>query len=240
MFGNLLRINLHQSQDEAAKLGDPVRDWEWDMASNTVNAYADPASLKVVFPAAMFQPPFFDAAGDKASNYGAIGATIAHELSHHFDETGADYDASGSVARWWNQGDTDSYHALANRLVAQYDGYEPLPSAKVSGKLTMGENAGDLAGLTLAYDAWQLSLGGKEPAVIGGVGGEQRFFLGWAAIWRRNISEASLRSRLATDPHAPSEQRAAIARNMDSWYRAFDISPGAALYLAPEDRVRIW
>jgi putative endopeptidase len=206
----------------------------------TINAYANFTMQEIVFPAAILQPPFFDPNADPAINYGGIGAVIGHEISHHFDDQGAKYDEHGRLADWWTPADVAAFQAAGKTLVDQYNAYEPLPGMKIKGDFTLGENIGDLAGLTVAYDAYQHTLGGKPAPVIDGTTGDQRFYLGWAQVWRRNYREANLRQRLLTDPHSPSEQRAAVVRNLDPWYPAFDVQPGQKLYLAPPARVRIW
>ena len=165
---------------------------------------------------------------------------IGHELSHHFDDQGAKYDKTGRLSDWWTPQDVAAFNSRLDALGKEYDAYEPLPGMHVQGKLTMGENVADLAGVTLAYDAYKASLGGKEAPIIDGMTGDQRFYLGWAQVWRRKYREENLRQRLLTDPHSPSEQRVAVVRNFDDWYRAFNIQPGQALYLAPDARVRIW
>jgi putative endopeptidase len=243
------RTNLVQSLMNAAeweyrfelsRLGRPVDRREWGMTPMTVNAYANPVWNEIVFPAAILQPPFFDANADPAINYGGIGAVIGHEISHHFDDQGSNYDEHGALAEWWTPQDRERFNALTAQLVAQYDLYEPLPGRRVQGRLTLGENIADLAGLTVAYDAYRHSLGGREAPVIDGFTGDQRFYLGWAQVWRRKYREANLIQRLLTDPHSPSEQRVAVVRNLDPWYAAFNPAPGSPLYLAPEQRVRIW
>ena len=222
------------------KLGRPVDRTEWGMTPMTVNAYANPVWNEIVFPAAILQPPFFDPHADPAVNYGGIAAVIGHEISHHFDDQGSHYDETGALREWWTAEDRTRFNALTAQLVAQYDAYEPLPGRQVQGALTLGENIADLAGLTVAYDAYQHSLGGRPAPVIDGMTGDQRFYLGWAQIWRRKYREANLLQRLLTDPHSPSEQRAAVVRNLDPWYAAFRPNPSDALFLAPERRVRIW
>lgn len=239
-FGNNLRANNWQFEDNFSKLGSPLRRWEWGMTPMTVNAYANFGMVEIVFPAAILQPPFFDPNADPAVNYGGIGAVIGHELSHHFDDQGAKYNAEGRLTDWWTPADVKAFKARTDALVAQYDKYEPLPGLHVKGALTLGENVADLAGLTVAYDAYKASLGGKEAPVIDGTTADQRFYLGWAQVWRRNYREANLRQRLLTDPHSPSEQRAWVVRNLDPWYGAFAPAPTSKLYLAPADRVRIW
>ena len=210
------------------------------MTPMTINAYANFGMVEIVFPAAILQPPFFDPNADPAVNYGGIGAVIGHELSHHFDDQGAKYNAEGRLIDWWTPQDVKNFEARLGALGTQYDAYEPLPGMRVQGKLTMGENVADLAGLTLAYDAYKASLGGKDAPVIDGFTGDQRFYLGWAQVWRRNYREANLRQRLLTDPHSPSEQRVAVVRNLDPWYSAYGVTPDHKLYLAPAQRVRIW
>jgi putative endopeptidase len=240
LFGNDLRANHWGFDDNMSKLGQPIRRWEWGMLPQTVNAYANFGMNEIVFPAAILQPPFFDAKADPAVNYGGIGAVIGHEVSHHFDDQGAKYDAAGKLADWWSESDIKAFEAAGKKLIAQYDAYKIFPDASVKGEFTLGENIGDLAGLIIAYDAYRTSLNGKEPPVIDGMSGDQRFFLGWAQVWRRNYREANLRQRLITDPHSPSEQRAWVVRNLDKWYDAFQPKADGKLYLKPEDRVRIW
>jgi putative endopeptidase len=240
LVGNAMRSAEFEHQYQVGKLGGPIRRWEWGMTPMTINAYANFGMVEIVFPAAILQPPFFDPNADPAVNYGGIGAVIGHELSHHFDDQGAKYDSKGELIDWWTPGDTKAFSARLDKLGQQFDAYEPLPGFHVQGKLTMGENVADLAGLTVSHDAYIASLNGKEPPVIDGMTADQRFYLGWAQVWRRNYREANLRQRLLTDPHSPSEQRVAIVRNMDPWYQAFGVQPGQKLYLAPQDRVRIW
>lgn len=240
LFGNALRSNQFDYDYQMGKLGKPIYRWEWFMTPMEINAYANFGMTEIVFPAAILQPPFFDPHADPAINYGGIGAVIGHEISHHFDDQGAKYDETGRLSQWWTDQDVKKFTALTDRLVKQYDAYEPLPGEHVKGALTLGENIADLAGLTVAYDAYKAALGGKEAPVIDGTTGDQRFYLGWAQVWRRNYREANLRQRLLTDPHSPSEERVAIVRNLDPWYGAFAIPGTAKLALPPEDRVRIW
>lgn len=239
-LGNELRANKWAFDDNRAKLGKPVYRWEWGMTPMTVNAQANPTLVAITFPAAILQPPFFDPNADPAVNYGGIGAVIGHEMSHHFDDQGAKFDLHGKLTQWWTDEDVAKFKKLSGELVAEYDKYEPLPGMHVKGALTLGENSADLAGLNAAYDAYHRSLGGRPAPVIDGMTGDQRFYLGWAQVWRRNYREANLRQRLLTDPHSPSEQRTWIVRNMNPWYAAFGAKPGQKLYLAPEDRVHIW
>ncbi|KAA9018765.1 M13 family metallopeptidase [Sphingobium limneticum] len=240
LFGNALRSNQFEFDYNIGKLGKPIYRWEWGMTPMEINAYANFGMVEIVFPAAILQPPFFDPKADPAVNYGGIGAVIGHELSHHFDDQGAKYDETGKLNQWWTDQDVANFKALTGKLGAQYDAYEPFPGAHVKGAFTMGENIGDLGGLAVALDAYHASLGGKPAPVIDGMTGDQRFFLGWAQVWRRNYREANLRQRLVTDPHAPSQYRTDIVRNFDAWYDAFNPTPGGKIYLAPKDRVKIW
>ena len=239
-FGNELRAAQWQHEYNIGHLGKPLQRWEWGMTPMTVNAYANFGMVEIVFPAAILQPPFFDPKADLAINYGGIGAVIGHELSHHFDDQGAKFDAHGQLTDWWTPQDVARFKALSQRLVAQYDQYEPLPGMHVKGALTLGENSADLAGLSVAYDAYKKALGGKPAPVIGGMTGDQRFYLGWAQVWRRNYRDANLKQRLLTDPHSPSPQRTDIVRNMDPWYAAYGAKAQGKLALAPADRVKIW
>lgn len=241
---NLMRNILNASQwdyeYDLHRLGRPVDRREWGMTPMTINAYANPVWNEIVFPAAILQPPFFDPNADMAVNYGGIGAVIGHELSHHFDDQGSKYDEHGALHEWWTHEDRTRFNALTEALAAEYDAYEPLPGHHVNGHLTLGENIADLAGLTVSYDAYHHALNGRPAPVLGGFTGDQRFYLGWAQVWRRKYREANLLQRLLTDPHSPSEQRAAVVRNLDPWYSAFNPGAGQALYLTPERRVRIW
>ena len=237
---NVLNANAWDWDFNLHKLGRPVDRREWGMTPMEINAYANPVWNEIVFPAAILQPPFFDPNADMAVNYGGIGAVIGHELSHHFDDQGSRYDEHGALHEWWTPQDRERFNALTAQLVAQYDAYEPLPGHHIQGALTLGENIADLAGLTVAYDAYHRALNGREAPVIDGLTGDQRFYLGWAQVWRRKYREANLLQRLLTDPHSPSEQRAAVVRNLDPWYAAFRPAPGTGLYLEPAQRVRIW
>jgi putative endopeptidase len=239
-FGNALRANVFHHDWEAAKVGRPIYRWEWSATPMTVDAFANYPKVAITFPAAILQPPFFDARVDPAVNYGGIGASIAHEMTHQFDDQGAKYDEQGRLASWWSAADRAAFERRTAVLAAQFDRYEPLPGLHVNGALTLGENIADLGGLTIAYDAYRASLGGKSAAVIDGLSGDQRFFLGWAQIWRMKYRDADLRRRLLTNPHAPAAQRVWTARNMAAWVRAFDVRPGDALYLAPANRAAIW
>lgn len=240
LFGNSLRSRQFAHDDNISRLGGPIRRWEWGMTPMTVNAYANFGMNEIVFPAAILQPPFFDRNADPAINYGGIGAVIGHEISHHFDDQGAKYDENGRLADWWTPADVAAFEKAGDALIAQYAAYEPLPGEFLDGKLTLGENIGDLAGLAVAYDAYKASLGGKPAPVIDGMTGDQRFFLGWAQVWRRNHREADLSRRITNGPHSPSIQRTWVMRNLDAWYDAYQVKPENKLYLPPEKRVRVW
>ena len=240
LLGNAMRSNRFEHDYQVGHLGGAIRRWEWGMTPMTINAYSNSSMVEIVFPAAILQPPFFDPNADAAVNYGGIGAVIGHEMSHQFDDQGAKYDLHGNLVDWWTPADAKNFQSRLDKLGAQFDAYEPLPGMHVQGKLTMGENVADLAGLTVAHDAYIASLNGAPPPVIDGMSADQRFYLGWAQVWRRNYREPNLRQRLLTDPHSPSPQRTDIVRNMDPWYPAFQVQPGQKLYLAPADRVRIW
>jgi putative endopeptidase len=239
-FGNAWRAAAFHHDWEAAKVGRPVYRWEWSATPMTVDAFANYPKVAIVFPAAILQPPFFDAGVDPAVNYGGIGASIAHEMTHHFDDQGARYDERGRLAAWWSARDRAAFEARTAKLAAQFDRYAPLPGTHVDGKLTLGENIADLGGLAIAYDAWHAALDGKPAPVIDGLTGEARFFLGWAQIWRLRYRDADLRRRLLTNPHAPAPQRVWTVRNLDAFYPAFGVEPADRLYLKPADRVRIW
>jgi len=192
------------------------------------------------FPAAILEAPYFDPGVDAASNYGSIGATIGHEISHSFDDSGAEFDASGRMANWWTREDQAHFKAAGNRLVAQYDAYEPLPGLHLNGRQVLNENIADVSGLMIAWLAYHKSLGGKPAPVIDGLTGDQRFFLAYAQSWRAKERDESLRQQVIADGHAPARWRVQTVRNLDAWYEAMGVKPGDALYLAPEKRVRIW
>jgi putative endopeptidase len=245
-FGNAQRARAFEYNRNLAKIGKPVDRDEWGMTPMTVNAYYNPLLNEIVFPAAILQPPFFDAKADDAVNYGAIGTVIGHEISHGFDDQGAQYDDQGALKNWWTPADTEKFKAATGRLVAQYNAYCPFPAAGgkpaqcVNGELTLGENIADLAGITIAYEAYKLALGGKPAPMLDGTTGDQRFFLGFGQVWRRLYRDQELANRLITDPHSPAEFRVSVVRNIDAWYEAFQPKPGEALFLAPDQRVRIW
>jgi putative endopeptidase len=238
--GNAFRAAAFEYDRELAHLGQPVDRDEWGMTPMTVNAYYNPGMNEIVFPAAILQPPFFDPNADDAVNYGGIGAVIGHEISHGFDDQGSQYDASGKLANWWTKEDADKFKTATARLVAQYNAYCPFPGQCVKGELTLGENIADLAGLTIAYNAYKIALGGKQAPVLDGMTGDQRFFLGFAQVWRRMYRDQELSNRLITDPHSPSEFRASVVRNLDAWYEAYEPKPTDKLYVAPDKRVKIW
>jgi len=238
-LGNVRRARLFEYQRNLAKLGRPIDHDEWFMLPQVVNALNVPLENRLIFPAAILQPPFFDAGADDAVNYGAIGAVIGHEISHSFDNTGALFDASGKLENWWTPEDLKHFEAAGNALVAQFDQYRPFPDLAVNGKLTLGENIADVAGLATAVDAYRLAHPGAGQS-IDGFNPEQRLFLGWAQAWRVKAREPALRNAILTGVHAPGQYRALTVRNLDAWYPAFEVQPGQALYLAPEDRVKIW
>jgi putative endopeptidase len=239
-FGDAMRAAEFRHDWEAAKIGRAIYRWEWSATPMTVDAFANYPKVAITFPAAILQPPFFDPTVDPAVNYGGIGASIAHEMTHQFDDQGAKYDEQGRLASWWSAADRAAFAKRTAVLTAQFDRYEPLPGLHVNGALTLGENIADLGGLTIAYDAYHASLGGREAPVIDGLKGDQRFFLGWAQIWRLKYRDADLRRRLLTNPHAPAAQRVWTARNMEAWVRAFGVRAADPLYLAPGNRAAIW
>ncbi|GGI92804.1 zinc metalloprotease [Polymorphobacter multimanifer] len=239
-LGNAMRGIDFEHEREVAKLGKPVDRSEWFLTPMTVNAYAYPVWNEIVFPAAILQAPFFDANADAAVNYGAIGAVIGHEITHHFDDQGRKYDKTGKLAEWWTPEDVTRFEGLTNKVVAQYGAYEPLPGKKINGELTLGENIADLAGLVIAKDAYARSLDGKAAPVIDGFSGDQRFFLGFAQVWRAKYRDQVLLQQLVSDPHSPSSFRPFVVRNLDAWYSAFDVKAGDKLYLAPDARLRVW
>jgi len=241
LVGNVMRARKFDYARDVAKLGQPIDRDEWGMTPQTVNAYYNPTMNEIVFPAAILQPPFFDAAADDAVNFGAIGAVIGHEISHGFDDQGSQYDARGNLRDWWTPDDRARFAAKTRMLVEQYGRFEALPGYRVNGLQTLGENIADNAGLSIAYKAWRLSLDGKEPPVIDGMTGEQRFFYGFAQIWRSKLRDERLIEQLKAGVHAPGEFRAnGTARNQPGFHDAFGVKPGDAMYLPPEQRVTIW
>ncbi len=239
-LGNAERADLFEYKRNLAKLGKPVDHGEWYMLPQTVNALNVPLENRLIFPAAILQPPFFDPAADDAVNYGAIGAVIGHEISHSFDNTGALFDEHGALHDWWTAEDLKKFEAAGNALAAQFSAYKPFDDLAVNGKLTLGENIADVAGLATAHDAYVLSQQGKPAQTLDGFTPDQRFFLGFAQAWRGKYRDAALRNAVLTDVHAPGRFRAQTVRNLDAWYPAFEVKPGQQLYLAPEQRVKIW
>jgi putative endopeptidase len=239
-LGNAERAELFEYHRNVAKLGRAVDRSEWVLTPQTVNAVNLPAMNAINFPAAILQPPFFDPKREWVMDYGAIGATIGHEISHSFDDQGALFDDAGRLNNWWTKEDFAHFQAAATRLVDQYNDYRPFPDLAVNGKQTLSENIADVAGLSAAYDAYRLSLNGTEAPAASGFEGDQLFFLSFAQSWRNKMREPALRQRIVTDGHAPGEYRADTVRNLDAWYVAFDVKPGQKLYLGPTDRVRIW
>ncbi|SFD23407.1 M13 family metallopeptidase [Pseudoalteromonas denitrificans] len=241
LVGNFVRYSQWTYADMTNKLGKPVDRSEWHMTPQTVNAYYNPVNNEIVFPAAILQPPFFNLDADDAVNYGAIGAVIGHELGHGFDDQGAKYDGDGNLRDWWSESDLKQFEKRGANLVSFYDKFKPFDDANVNGQLTLGENIGDLGGLTVAYKAYQMSLNGHKSSKIDGYNGEQRFFMGWSQIWRRKYRDEELRNRLMTDPHSPSHYRViGILANMPEFYKAFDVKQGDKMYIQPEKRVKIW
>jgi len=239
-FGNADRAERFELQRNLNKLGKPIDRSEWVMTPQTVNAVNLPVMNALNFPAAFLQPPYFDPRRPVAMDYGAVGAVIGHEISHSFDDSGALFDDTGRFQNWWTDEDRAHFEAASERLVKQYDAYKPFPDLAVNGKLTLGENIADVAGLAAAYDAYRLSLGGKPAPVVEGLSGDQQFFISFAQSWRAKVREPALRQQILGDGHAPNEYRADTVRNLDAWYDAFGVKPGQGLYLAPADRIRVW
>jgi len=240
-FGNARRAAVFEWQRELVRLTKPTDRDEWFMSPQTVNAYYNSVFNEIVFPAAILQPPFFDAAADPAVNYGAIGGVIGHEMGHGFDDQGSKSDARGVLRTWWNARDEAAFKQLGDQLADQYSQFEPLPGLRLNGRLSLGENIGDLGGLSVAFEGYRLSLSGQSAPIIDGMTGEQRFFHGWAQVWRTLFREQRLRNQIMTGPHSPAEFRVnGVVRNIDAWYEAFGVKPGDQLYLPPEQRVRIW
>ncbi|WP_374248621.1 M13 family metallopeptidase [Thermomonas sp.] len=241
LLGNVMAMRLFNRADQNRRVGQKTDREEWGMTPQTVNAYYNSAFNEIVFPAAILQPPFFDVHADAAVNYGGIGAVIGHEMGHGFDDQGSKSDADGIQRNWWTGEDRARFEARTKALGAQYDAYCPLDGQCVNGNLTMGENLGDLGGLSMAYTAYQLSLKGTPAPVIDGYSGDQRFYLSWAQVWKGKYRDESLLRLMKTDPHSPAMYRAnGPLRNIDAWYRAFDVKPGDAMYLPPAQRVHIW
>ena len=244
LIGNLAQIAKYSQDYEYNKIGKPVDKSEWYMTPQTVNAYYNPGMNEIVFPAAILQPPFFDVnADDYAANYGGIGAVIGHEIGHGFDDQGSKYDGDGNLVNWWSDIDRKEFEKRTKKLIDQYDQLSPAaaPDVKVNGALTVGENIGDLGGLTIAYKAYEISLNGKQPPVIDGYSGAQRFFMGWAQSWRGKYRAEEVRRRIATDPHSPDEFRCnQIVANLDEFYQAFGVGENDKHFMKADERVRIW
>jgi len=241
LYGNATRAGAFEWRRDVVRLFEPVDKKEWGMTPQTVNAYYNSVNNEIVFPAAILQAPFFDPTADDAINYGGIGGVIGHEISHGFDDQGRKSNGDGVLTDWWTAEDDAKFRVQAERLGAQYSAFEPLPGMKIQGALSMGENIGDLGGLSLAYDAYLLSLNGKPAPVLDGITGQQRVFFGWAQVWRSKMRDEALRQQIVTGPHSPPYYRVnGTIRNIDAWYDAFGIKEGDKLYVKPEDRVRIW
>ncbi len=241
LAGNMLRATMVTVKQNREKLGQPIDKTQWFMTPQTVNAYYNPVMNEIVFPAAILQPPFFNLEADDAVNYGGIGAVIGHEMGHGFDDSGSQFDGDGKLRNWWTDADRAEFEKRADKLVAQYNNFTVLDDVHVNGQFTLGENIGDLGGLTIAYKAYQLSKEGKEAPVIDGITGDQRVFYGWAQVWARKYRDAELRKRIKTDSHSPAEFRAnGTVMNMVEFHEAFGVKPTDKMYKAPEERVKIW
>jgi endothelin-converting enzyme/putative endopeptidase len=241
LFGNIRSATAFEWQRQVSRLGQPVDRDEWGMNPQTVNAYYNPLMNQITFPAAILQPPFFDPNADAAVNYGAIGAVIGHEIGHGFDDQGREFDETGKIRNWWTAATEEKFKKATDMLAAQYDAYCPLDGLCVNGRLTMGENIGDLGGLEMAHSAYRLSLKSEEPPVLDGFSGDQRFFMAHAQIWRAVQRDDALRNQILTDPHSPAMARGVLPeQNIDAWYAAFGVGENHKLYLPPEKRVRIW
>ena len=242
LLGNALRAQDFDWKLQLSRFGKPVDRTLWEMLPQTNNAYYNPTQNQITFPAGILQPPYFDPNADPASNYGSIGATIGHEIGHGFDDQGRKFDGKGQLRDWWTEASARLYTAQAQKLVAQYDAYEPIPGVRIKGELTLGENLGDLGGLEIAYAAYKRHVAehGEQP-VVDGLTGDQRFFIAYGYSWQRKTREGAMRAQLLSDPHSPAKYRVnGVVRNMDAWYKAFNVQPGDKLYLPPEQRVRVW
>jgi putative endopeptidase len=241
LYGNLERAAIAEHERQLNRQDGPVDRTEWGMTPQTVNAYYSAALNEIVFPAAILQPPFFNMAADEAVNYGAIGAVIGHEIGHGFDDSGSTFDGDGVLRNWWTDEDREAFEARTAKLIDQYSGFRPFEDLAVNGEFTLGENIGDLGGIAIGLLAYELSLDGAEAPVIDGLTGVQRVFLGFGQIWRSKSREEAMRMRIATDPHAPPRYRAnGAVRNVPEFYEAFNVQESDALYLPPEERVKIW
>lgn len=241
LLGNVIRAKQLEHQQNLDKLGNPIQKWEWFMTPQTVNAYFNPTMNEIVFPAAILQAPFFNMQADDAVNYGGIGAVIGHEMGHGFDDQGSKYDGDGNLKNWWTKTDLAEFQKRGKTLINQYNGYQVFDDLNVNGELTLGENIGDLSGVTIAYKAYKMSLNGKEAPVIDGLSGDERFFIGFTQIWRAKLKEKAMRNRVATDPHSPAKFRAIGAlSNMPEFYELYQLKEGDAMYLPESQRVKIW
>jgi putative endopeptidase len=241
LVGNMRRASQREYRRMIERLGQPVDRGRWGMTPQTVNAYYSSTNNEIVFPAAILQPPFFNLEADDAVNYGAIGGVIGHEISHGFDDQGRKSDGEGNLRDWWTAEDAERFEERAEMLVEQYSRYNPVDDLHVNGRLTLGENIGDLSGLAIAYQAYRLSLGGEEPPVIDGFTGDQRFFMGWAQVWRSKYRDEALRQQVLTDPHSPAVYRVnGVVVNLPAFYEAFDVEAGDGMYIPEEQRVKIW
>jgi predicted metalloendopeptidase len=241
LFVNAKNVREFNHQTELERIGQKTDREEWRLTPQTVNAYYNAQFNEIVFPAAILQSPFFDPAADPAVNYGAIGSIIGHEMGHGFDDQGSKSDYRGIQQNWWNDEDRARFETLTAAIAQQYNQYEPIPGYKIDGNFTLGENIGDIGGLSIAYRAYKISLNGQEAPIIDGLTGDQRFFLAFAQLYRGKIRDDALIARLKADPHSPSEFRTnGVVRNFEEWHEAFDVQPSDALYLPPEERVRIW
>ena len=241
LVGNVMRGREFENQRDIDKLGKLVDKTEWGMSPQTINAYYNSRNNEIVFPAAILQPPFFDAAADDAVNYGGIGAVIGHEISHGFDDSGSQSDGDGNLRDWWNKNDKDNFKKLTSAMIEQYNAFSPVPGYHVNGALTLGENIADNSGLAIAYKAYKISLGGKPAPVIDGYTGEQRFYMGWAQVWRGRTRDAEAIRLVNVDPHSPSPARGNLPlMNQPGFYSAFDVKEGDQMYAAPDKRIIIW
>jgi endothelin-converting enzyme/putative endopeptidase len=242
LLGNAIRSEDFDWKLLLSRFSKPVDRSLWGMLPQTNNAYYDPTQNQITFPAAILQPPYFDPNADPASNYGSIGATIGHEIGHGFDDQGRKFDAHGKLTDWWSAATAKLYTAHADVLVAQYNGYEPIPGVHIKGQLTLGENLGDLGGLEVAYAAYRKYVADHgEPVVIDGMTGDQRFFIAYGYSWETKQREGALRAQLLTNEHSPAKYRVnGVVRNLDAWYKAFNVQPGNKMYLPPEQRVHVW
>ena len=241
LINNLRQAALFSHQQQIDKLGKPIDRDEWFMTPQTVNAYYNPTMNEIVFPAAILQPPFFNMQADDAVNYGAIGGVIGHEMGHGFDDQGAKSDGDGVLRNWWTENDLEEFKLRTGKLADQYSKFEPLPGEFINGEMTLGENIGDLGGLTIAHKAYKLSLNDQESKIIDGLRGEERFFMGWAQVWAYKFREEALRNRLLTDSHSPAPYRCnGTLMNMPEFVEAYDLKESDKMYRDPKDRVKIW